>query len=1272
MRKFYLLILTMAACISGYAQTVTSYSFAASTTTFTSISSTGTAATAAIGDDVVETGIPVGFYFNFCGGTYNTISANSNGYISLANSTEFSGSFGNATTELPNIASGVGVLMPFWDDLVGNATTSSAWYQTSGTAPYRTFTFEWNNYSFYSYGGESGTGTFQVILYESTGQIDFVYGPGGYAGMTATVGITSSTSDYLTLPNTSSSPTPTTAFVTTLTNSPSPNQVYSWYPCTGTPNGGTVTASATAACTSFSPTLTATGYTYAYMTAYEWQTSTDSATWTYVTGATSTSYTPTVASGTVYYRFLDSCITSGVTGYSAGIALSVLTTPTVGAISGPASVCTGATISLADGTPGGTWSSTAAGVASVDASGTVTGTGGGTADISYTVTNICGSAAAGYSITVNPSPDAGTISGPSFVCGTGTISLSETAGGGSWSSSSASTATVSSSGVVTGVSSGLATITYSVTSSFGCGSARSFYDVSVVSYPVAGTISGSSTACSGTTTTVTASGGTSSPTWYTLSTAICTIDASGNVTYVAPGLATIIDVAINSCGSDTSRLSVTVSSASIPTISGPGSICQGATGTVTPSITGGTWTSATTGVATVTTSGVATGVSSGSAILSYALSESCGMVYTTYGLTVLPLPDIGSISGPTAACIGGTISLSDATGASGGTWSSASTGVATVTGSGVVTGVATGSAIISYSVTNSCGTLAATQSVTVISSAVVSAISGGSFLCAGATLSLTDAYSGGTWTTSAPGVATVDAGGNVTGVSAGTANITYMLTASCGSDSAIQAITVGASPTVSAISGVATLCSGTTATLTDASSGGVWSSHSSAIASIDPSSGTLTGVSAGATTITYTITTSCGSAATLHSITVNSIPSAGTITGSTGVCPGHTITLADATTGGSWTSGATTYATITSGGVVTGVAAGTTIISYAVSGPCGTGYATAAITVNPDPAPGHVTGPDSVCVGATIALVDTSAGGTWMTGAAAIATVDASGNVTGVSADTVNVIYSATTVCGTAVAAHTIRVIALPVAGTVSGATHVCAGSVEVLTASVSSPHWNTTNNTIATVSSGGVIRAVSAGIDTIYHYAVNGCGVDSVAFIDTIDGRLHAGSLGAGDTVCEGDSIQLTPAIIGGTWSTGNANASVSATGMVTGLMAGTDTLNYAVLNTCGTSSATVSLYVRPSGDCTSGLGTVSNNNQSETMVTYPNPNNGSFKITITSPRQEVVTLTCTNPVGQKVKESAITTNKESDVVIPSVPGIYFLAATVNDKMMTTKVIVQ
>jgi hypothetical protein len=91
----------------------------------------------------------------------------------------------------------------------------------------------------------------------------------------------------------------------------------------------------------------------------------------------------------------------------------------------------------------------------------------------------------------------------------------------------------------------------------------------------------------------------------------------------------------------------------------------------------------------------------------------------------------------------------------------------------------------------------------------------------------------------------------------------------------------------------------------------------------------VTGVIAGTAIVTYMLPGGCYSTAIM---TVDPLPAP--IAGPTTVTLGATITLTDATAGGSWSSGDTTRAKVNSMGVVTGMALGTAIIYYALPTGC--------------------------------------------------------------------------------------------------------------------------------------------------------------------------------------------------------------------------------------------------------------------------------------------------------------------------------------------------
>ena len=83
------------------------------------------------------------------------------------------------------------------------------------------------------------------------------------------------------------------------------------------------------------------------------------------------------------------------------VAVDVQVAPTAVPITGTDTLCVGDVVPLAVASPGGVWSSSA-GSAGVSATGVVTGAGVGTAVISYTVSNYCGTATATHTVTVLP------------------------------------------------------------------------------------------------------------------------------------------------------------------------------------------------------------------------------------------------------------------------------------------------------------------------------------------------------------------------------------------------------------------------------------------------------------------------------------------------------------------------------------------------------------------------------------------------------------------------------------------------------------------------------------------------------------------------------------------------------------------------------------------------------------------------------------------------------------------------------------------------------
>ena len=171
-----------------FSQSISNYSTSRTTgITYSSISGSGNSVSTWRNtgqysqDDNRSLPIDIGFDFWYNGVRYTQFNVSTNGFIDFSSSTANgtgTGVYGYSNTRFSNTTPTGLSLAPLYDDMTAQggaeALGNSIKYLTTGTSPNRILTIEWINMAVY--GNTSPDLNFQVILYESTGLIEFVYG----------------------------------------------------------------------------------------------------------------------------------------------------------------------------------------------------------------------------------------------------------------------------------------------------------------------------------------------------------------------------------------------------------------------------------------------------------------------------------------------------------------------------------------------------------------------------------------------------------------------------------------------------------------------------------------------------------------------------------------------------------------------------------------------------------------------------------------------------------------------------------------------------------------------------------------------------------------------------------------------------------------------------------------------------------------------------------------------------------------------------------------
>ncbi len=529
------------------------------------------------------------------------------------------------------------------------------------------------------------------------------------------------------------------------------------------------------------------------------------------------------------------------------------------------------------------------------------------------------------------------------------------------------------------------------------------------------------------------------------------------------------------------------------------------------------------------------------------------------------------------------------------TWSSDAPGVATVSATGLVSGVAVGSATISATSEGQSGSAAISVAVVPVASVVVSPAMATLRVGTTAQLSATTKDATGnvlsgrsiTWSSDAPGVATVSVSGLVSAVSAGSATITAASEGQSGTSSiavsVVPVTSVSVSPASASlrVGGSIQLAATTSDSANNLLSGRVvtWSSNAPGIASVS-ANGLVSAIAAGAATITATSEGKSGTATV--SVTVVPVASVTVAPASAAVRVGASVQLSVTTKDSAgnvligrtvtWSSNAPGVATVSANGLVTALAAGAATITATSEGKNGL----AAITVTVVPVASVTVTPSSATlrVGTNLqlsAVTKDSAGNvltgrtiTWSSNATGVATVSATGLVSAVALGSASITATSEGQSATAIITVTLvpvwSVTVTPASASVnvgstlqlSAVTKDSAGNV--LTGRTVT--WSSSTLGVGTVSTSGLVTAVAAGSTTITATSGGKSGTSAIIVTATSGGHsgwyvspsgssggdgsaagpwdLQTGLNGGNNKVQPGDTIWLRGGTYAGTFSSG------------------------------------------------------------------------------------------------------------------------------------------
>jgi trimeric autotransporter adhesin len=648
-----------------------------------------------------------------------------------------------------------------------------------------------------------------------------------------------------------------------------------------------------------------------------------------------------------------------------------------------------------------------------------------------------------------------------------------------------------------------------------------------------------------------------------------------------------------------------------------------------------TWSSSDSTVAKLSTTGLLTSYKSGSVIATATEGTISGTVVVTVNgasLSAISVSGGASLAAGQSEQLAAQGTYSDSSTqvvTSQVSWTSSDATVATVSAAGLLKSLKAGTVTITATMNSVSGTAGVTVGAAVLATINVGvpnpSLASGTTQQLTATAVYTDdstqtVTSQAVWQSSDGTVATVLAGGMLTGLKAGNVTVTATWNSISGTAGvavaapALSSITV-APATFSIASGqskqLSALGTYTDGTSQDVTGQATWSASTSA-ATVD-STGLVTGSSAGTSTITATIGSKNGtalatvSAALLQKISLTPLTASIAI-GQTQAFLANGIfsdgSQTDITNGVSWSSAPTNFATVDQTGLATGVSAGVAQISAASGGAT---PGSAALTVAPAVLIEIDIAPDAqyVPVGGQLPLSltgtysdgstqDITANATWTSSDPTLASVDpVTGIVTGVANSNNNPV-TITATYGSISSTTTVYITdAVPVSIQLTPSTSSIAtgttqqyavnvvytdGSLQPVTAGLS---WLSSTASVAGVNSNGLATALAPGqtIISVFYNSMSATAsltvtpavltnivVTPITTVVGVNGNVQFTATG----VFSDNSTQDLSSLV--VWTSSNgAFATISATGLASGISTGSLTITA----TSGTLSGSAMLNV-------------------------------------------------------------------------------------------------